>query len=62
MGFIVIESENNDLSWVLGKNPDSGMIARNLRSGILWGWFHNPNTYVTRFNDYTDEVSFKKNY
>jgi 2-polyprenyl-3-methyl-5-hydroxy-6-metoxy-1,4-benzoquinol methylase len=61
MGFIVIESENNDLSWVLGKNPDSGMIARNMRAGIVWGWYHNPQTYVTRFNDYTDEVSFRKN-
>lgn len=61
MGFLVIESENKELSWILGKNPESGMIARNLRSGIVWGWYHNSQTYVTRFNDYTDEVSFKKN-
>ena len=61
MGFLIIESKNEDLSWVLGKNPESGMIARNLRSGIVWGWYSNNQTYVTRFNDYTDEVSFKKN-
>lgn len=61
MVFLIIESENKDVSWVLGKNPESGMLARNLRSGILWGWYSNLQTYVTRFNDYTDEVSFRKN-
>ena len=61
MGFLVIESDNQDLSWVLGKNPESGMMARHLRSGIVWGWYHNSQTYVTRFNDYTDDVSFRKN-
>jgi len=61
MGFLVIESENKDLSWILGKNPNSGMIARNFRSGVIWGWYSNSQTYVTRFNDYTEEVSFRKN-
>ena len=61
MGFLVIESDNQDLSWVLGKNPESGMMARHLRYGIVWGWYHNSQTYVTRFNDYTDDVSFRKN-
>ena len=61
MGFLIIESENKDLSWILGKNPESGMIARSMRYGIVWGWYYNPQTYVTRFNDYTDEVSFRKN-
>lgn len=62
MGYISIESANNDISWVLGKNPDSGMICRTLRSGIVYGWYSNPTTYVARFVDHTDEVSFKKNF
>lgn len=61
MGYITIQSENNDISWILGKNPDSGMICRKLRSGIVYGWYSDPKTYVIRFLDYTDEVSFKKN-
>ena len=61
MGFLIIESENKDLSWVLCKNPESGMIARSMRSGIVFGWYHNAQTYVTKFNDYTNEVSFRKN-
>lgn len=59
MGFLVLESSNNNLSWIIGKRPESGMIARSLRSGILWGWYYNPQTYVMRFIDHTDEVSFK---
>ncbi len=62
MGYIIIESENNDLSWVLGKNPDSGMVCKKLRSGIVYGWYTEQKTYVIRFVDYTDEVSFKKNF
>jgi hypothetical protein len=61
MGYITIQSANPDISWVLGKNPDSGMICRTLRAGIVYGWYSNPNTYVLRFIDHTDEVSFKKN-
>jgi 2-polyprenyl-3-methyl-5-hydroxy-6-metoxy-1,4-benzoquinol methylase len=61
MGYLTIESENPDLSWVLGKNPDSGMICRTIRSGILYGWYHNNQTYVIRFIDCGDEVSFRKN-
>lgn len=61
MGYITIESTNPEISWVLGKNPDSGMICRTMRSGVLYGWYPCPQTYVSRFVDYTDEVSFKKN-
>jgi len=28
---------------------------------IVYGWYSNTNTYVLRFIDHTDEVSFKKN-
>jgi hypothetical protein len=62
MGYITIESENPEISWVLGKNPDSEMLCRSLRSGVLYGWYYNISTYVIRFVDYTDEVSFKKNF
>ena len=61
MGFIIIESENKNMSWVLGKNPESGMIGRFIRAGIVWGYYHDPHIYICRFNDHTQEVSFKKN-
>lgn len=61
MGYLTIQSTNPDISWVLSKNPDTGMICRTLRIGIVYGWYSNPNTYVLRFIDHTDEVSFKKN-
>jgi len=61
MGFITIETVNKNLSWIIKKNPEFGMIYRDLRSGILWGWFNNPTTYIMRFIDHTDEVSFKTN-
>lgn len=61
MGYLTLETTNEDLGWVIGKNPSSGMIGRNLRVGTLWGWYHNPTTYVMRFLDHTDDVSFKSN-
>lgn len=61
MGYISIQSTNPDISWVLSKNPDSGMMCRTLRAGVVYGWYSNPNTYVLRFIDHTDELSFKKN-
>lgn len=61
MGYLTLETANEDLSWVIGKNPSSGMIGRSLRMGTLWGWYHNSTTYVMRFLDHTDDVSFKSN-
>ena len=62
MGFIAIESSNEDLGWVLGKNPESGMICKTLRSGIIYGWYTNPTTYIVRFVDWDDAMSFSSSY
>lgn len=53
-----IRSSNKNFSWVLGKNPESGMLIKSVRSGHLFGWYQNDNIYNVYFKDGDDEVSY----
>lgn len=59
MALMKIESQNPDLSFVIAKNPESGMQMRSLRQGVVAGWFHNESYYMY-FKDSPDELSFKE--
>jgi len=51
---------NEDLGYIIAKNPASGMRAKTLRSGVLFGWFSpDASTYNVLFRDAENEVSFK---
>ena len=60
MGFIVLSSDNDNLSFVIKKNPQTSPHTRFVRKGICIGWFDNINKYVIKFNDLIDSVSFLK--
>ncbi len=62
MAILTIKSNNVDLSWVLCKNPDSGVSTRAIRQGIGFGWFteNNPQEYNLYFKDGEDVDSFSK--
>ena len=60
MAFLIIESDNKDLSYVLVKNPDSGMAAKMLRDGVVYGWFNN-ESYHMYFDDDPASDSFNSN-
>lgn len=54
-------STNPQFSFVLRKNPDNGMLVREIRKGFGYGWFTNPQTYNIYFKDADNDVSYKKN-
>lgn len=59
MGFIILTSDNKDFSYVIKKNPATSPHIRKVRKGFCMGKFHE-NSYVMRFIDEIDEVSFPR--
>lgn len=61
MGILLTKSTNPDFSYVLFKNPNSGMICKNLRKGTSFGWYGKEDTYLVYFKDSHNDVSYSKN-
>ena len=66
MAFLQIKSNNPDLGYVLRKNPASGLSAKSLRQGTLFGYFTNreetgifPQEYNIYFQDADNDISYK---
>ncbi|MEI7028239.1 methyltransferase domain-containing protein [Paenibacillus sp. y28] len=60
MAIIQLKSTNPQLSFIIKKNPDSGMILRAVRKGMAYGWYADPSTFNVYFKDADNEVSFKQ--
>ncbi|RAT94549.1 bifunctional 2-polyprenyl-6-hydroxyphenol methylase/3-demethylubiquinol 3-O-methyltransferase UbiG [Brevibacillus sp. Leaf182] len=60
MAIVQLRSENPDFSYMIKKNPNSGMSLRSIRKGIAYGWFSNADTYNVYFKDAENEVSYKQ--
>lgn len=60
MAMLILKSSNPQLSHILGKNPESGMISRGIRKGTSFGWFGKEDEYVIYFKDADNEISYKK--
>lgn len=66
MAFLKLISSNNNLSWIIEKNPETGIVIKSNRQGYLFGFFplvdgkRNENEYCIYFKDASDEVSYKK--
>jgi len=60
MAFIQLESDNPQLSFLLRKNPASGMIVKQLRQGLLFGYYshNNPSQFNCWFKDHDSQVSY----
>lgn len=65
MAFLRLTSDNSNLSYVLQKNPASGLISRTLKGGMLFGYFPKKdeetilNQYCIVFKDSSDTVTYK---
>jgi len=60
MAFLQIKSTNPKLSFILRKNPATGMIVRHLKEGHLIGYYSNDNTvFNCYFKDADYDVSYK---
>jgi hypothetical protein len=66
MAILRIKSDNPDLSYVLQKNPFSGLFLKSVKQGVMFGYFPTingqlvTNEYVIYFKDASDEISYKK--
>lgn len=60
MAFITFKSSNKNLSWVLCKNPETGMQIKSTRQGFSFGWFNNEH-YCLAFKDGLDKMSYSEN-
>ena len=61
MAMLSIQSPEQELSYILCKNPNNGMIAKKVKKGTLFGFYENPQKYNVVFFDGMDEISFKHN-
>lgn len=62
MAILHVTSTNPNLSYIISKNPSSGMTAKTLRKGTLFGFYPNgkENEYVAYFADKLNDVSFSE--
>jgi hypothetical protein len=63
MCLIELESDNPDFSYVIFKNPSSGMQLKAIRKGTAYAWYppNQTNRYLIYFADGYDEISYKEN-
>lgn len=60
MAIVQLQSANPAFSFIIRKNPSSGMMLREIRKGIGHGWYSDSNTYNVYFKDADNEVSYQK--
>ncbi len=57
---IEINSSSDNLSYILNKNPNSGLLIKSLRKGFIVGKYVTPLTYVCAFEEGPNKDSFEK--
>lgn len=60
MAIVQLRSENPNFSFLIKKNPQSGLALRSIRKGNAYGWFTNSTTYNVYFKDADNEISYKQ--
>jgi len=60
MSIVQLKSNNEDFSFIIKKNPNSGLVAKDLKKGVVFGFFTkgDENSFNIYFKDGSDEVSF----
>lgn len=60
MAIIQVTSTNPQFSFLIKKNPNSGMLLRSVRKGIAYGWYTDAQTFNVYFKDADNEISYKQ--
>lgn len=61
MAIVQLKSTNPQFTFLIKKNPQSGMQLRPVRKGIAYGWYSDDATYNVFFKDADNELSYKQN-
>ncbi|MDR6884306.1 class I SAM-dependent methyltransferase [Bacillus sp. 3255] len=60
MAIVQVRSTNPQFSFLIKKNPSSGMMLRSIRKGMAYGWYTDEQTYNVYFKDADNEISYKQ--
>ncbi|WP_127508810.1 class I SAM-dependent methyltransferase [Paenibacillus humicus] len=60
MSIVQVRSTNPQFSFLIKKNPNSGMLLRAIRKGIAYGWYSDEQTFNVYFKDADNEISYKR--
>ncbi|MEK4325174.1 class I SAM-dependent methyltransferase [Paenibacillus sp. FSL R7-0312] len=60
MAIVQLKSTNPKFTFLIKKNPQSGMQLRPVRKGIAYGWYSDDATYNVFFKDADNELSYKQ--
>ena len=60
MAIVQLTSTHPDFSFLIRKNPSTGMLIRPIRKGLAYGWYGDPQTFNVYFKDADNEVSYKR--
>lgn len=60
MAIVQLSSTHPDFTFLIRKNPASGMLIRPIRKGLAYGWYSDPQTFNVYFKDADNEVSYKR--
>ncbi|AIQ11237.1 class I SAM-dependent methyltransferase [Paenibacillus durus] len=60
MAIVQVSSTNPQFSFLIKKNPNSGMMLRSIRKGMAYGWYTGEQTYNVYFKDADNEISYKQ--
>ncbi|NIK67820.1 class I SAM-dependent methyltransferase [Paenibacillus sp. BK720] len=61
MAIVQLKSTNPQFTYLIKKNPSSGMQIRSVRKGLAYGWYTDESVYNVYFKDADNEVSYKEN-
>ncbi|MCS7460990.1 class I SAM-dependent methyltransferase [Paenibacillus doosanensis] len=60
MAIVQLKSTNPEFSFIIKKNPQSGMQLRSVRKGLAYGWYTDPSAYNVYFKDADNDISYKQ--
>lgn len=60
MAMLILKSTNPDFSYIIEKNPESGLMTKSIRKGSSFGWYGCSDTYVIYFKDADNQISYNK--
>ncbi|MBP1966443.1 class I SAM-dependent methyltransferase [Paenibacillus aceris] len=61
MAIVQVRSTNPQLSFIIKKNPESGVMLRSIRKGMAYGWYTDASAFNVYFKDADNEISYKQN-
>ncbi|MEJ8546941.1 class I SAM-dependent methyltransferase [Brevibacillus borstelensis] len=60
MAIVQLKSTNPQFSFLIKKNPESGVLLRSIRKGMAYGWYTDFSTFNVYFKDADNDISYKQ--